>query len=133
MTHETMYEKARGGDEKALATLISDYKPLFLSQSKMYWNRMETHDVDDYLQEGAIVIWKIVDKGNYSTSQGGFGAYLKSAYTLHLAGLWQKYTMKNLIPTAEVLHTADDGSFFTRNFGAGYADRFYTVSDKAEK
>lgn len=132
-THEELYGLAHAGSEEALKILCDDYKPLFISASEPYWHKMETHSVEDFIQEGWICVWKVCSKGNYDTGSGSFGGYLKQAVKYHYAGLWQKYTQKNLVCQYEAVHAADSEDAFIRNFGTGYADRYYGIDSKVEK
>ena len=129
-THEELYRLAHAGSEEALKTLCNDYKPLFLSASEPYRHRMETHTIDDFIQEGWICVWKVCKAGNFEIGSGSFGGYLKQAVRFHFAGLWQKYTQKNLVCQYEAVHRADDA--FSRNIGLGYSDRYYGIDQKAE-
>ena len=132
-THEELYALAHDGSEEALMTLCTDYRPLFLSASEPYRGRMETMGIEDFIQEGWICVWKVCTKGNYEAGSGSFGGYLKQAVKFHYAGLWQKYTQKNLVCQYEAVHEADAGDAFVRFFGTGYADRYYGIDQKAEK
>ena len=129
-THEELYALAHDGSEEALMTLCTDYRPLFLSASEPYRGRMETMGIEDFIQEGWICVWKVCTKGNYEAGSGSFGGYLKQAIKFHYAGLWQKYTQKNLVCQYEAVHRADDA--FSRNIGLGYSDRYYGIDQKAE-
>ena len=132
-THEELYRLANKGSEEALMTLCTDYKALFLSASEPYRNRMEAMGTEDFIQEGWICVWKVCSKGNFEPGTGSFGGYLKQAVKFHYAGLWQKYTQKNLVCQHEAVHTAGAEDAFIRSFGTGYSDRYYGVDRKAEK
>ena len=122
-THEELYSLARGGDMKALERLCTDYRPLFISESMGYRGRMETMDTEDFIQEGFITVWKIVEKGNYQPASGSFGGYLKQAVRFRFNRIWTDFCMKNMVLVGE-----------TEDFqGVGYTTRAYGIADCAER
>ena len=88
-SHEALYEQARNGSVTALWRLCVDYKPLFISESRMYKTAMgDIYDTDDWISLGNILVWEIVSKGNFDAESGAFGAYLKQSVKFRFSTVW---------------------------------------------
>ena len=134
---DDLYALASKGDETALWTLCKNYEPLFRSEASLYQNKMaEMLDIEDFISIGYILIWDIIQKGNFkldrrtSTSTdpctpenapSAFGAYLKQAVRWRYSKTFQDFAMKNYICTG----TAED--YY------GTTTRTYAISETAEK
>ena len=102
-TNEELVRIISAGEEAAYDQLFLNMKPITISQAKMYLRKMPTYDMDDFIQEGQIVIWKIIDRGNFKG--GSFANYYASAIKFRLCNIYRDYCLKNAIVIAE---TADD-------------------------
>ena len=133
VTHEDLYLLARSGNEQALWRLCTDYKALFISESQKYATAMaDLMDTSDWISIGNILVWDIVSKGNFDPTVSSWGAYLKTAVRWRFTKVYERHVTKgNMVITFQCVHTDEDA--FTRYFGKGYGDRYYGVSDKAEK
>ena len=132
MTHEELYQMARGGDQDALWTLCTDYRALFISESRQYATAMgDIMEAEDWISIGNILVWDIVQKGNFTGE--GWGGYLKKAVRWRFTKEYERHVRRgNMVIGFEAVHEPGDESFFERNFGAGFSDRGYTISQKAE-
>lgn len=66
-TNEDLIALAAGGDNDAYEQLFENLKPITLHAAEMYRGKMVTYSTDDLLQEGNIVVWKIIAKGNFKS------------------------------------------------------------------
>lgn len=83
------------GSEDALAVLLRNIAPITLHEAEMYRGRMVTYQTEDFLQEGSIVAWQIIERGTFRT--GYFSAYFGSAVKKRFANIYRDYTLRNLI------------------------------------
>lgn len=83
------------GSEDALAQLFRNIAPITLHEAEMYRGRMVTYQTEDFLQEGSIVAWQIIERGTFR--MGSFSAYYGSAIKKRLANIYRDYTLKNLV------------------------------------
>ena len=131
MNTAELYNLAKAGNDHALWSLCLNYKPLFISESRKYASAMaDLMTTEDWISEGNILVWDIISKDNYDETRE-WGAYLKKAVRWRFNKIYENHVMRgNWTIGAEAIHD-DDG--FTRFFGAGFGDRFYVESGKAEK
>jgi len=87
------------GDEAAYDQLFRNLAPITLHEAEMYRGRMDTYSTEDFLQEGNIVAWKIISRGNFKG--GKFSTYFGAAVRKHLIRIWRDYNLKNLICIGE--------------------------------
>lgn len=83
------------GDEAAYDQLFRNLAPITLHEAEMYRGRMDTYSTEDFLQEGNIVAWKIISRGNFKG--GKFSTYFGAAVRKHLIRIWRDYNLKNLL------------------------------------
>ncbi len=98
-TNEELVKMISAGDESAYDQLFRNLVPIILHEAQMYKGRMDTYSTEDFLQEGCIVAWKIISKGNFKS--GKFSSYFTGAIRKRFIRIWQDYNMKNLICIAE--------------------------------
>ena len=94
-TNEELVAMIRSGEEEAYAQLFINLKPVTLHESKMYSHKMVTYGIDDFLQEGRILMWDIVRKDNFKG--GNFRVYYGRAIRRRFARIWRDYNLKNLM------------------------------------
>ncbi len=99
MTNEELVAAIRGGDETAYEELLRNLAPIILHEAEIYRGKMDYYSKEDFLQEGGIVAWKIISRGNYRS--GKFSTYFGTAVRYHLARVWRDYTLKNLVCIGE--------------------------------
>ena len=98
-TNEELVKIITAGDDAAYETLFRNLRPIILHEAEIYRGQMETYDTEDFLQEGWIVAWEIISRGNFKG--GNFSTYFGTAIRYHLARIWRDYTLKNLVCIGE--------------------------------
>ena len=79
-------EFARISREKELESLLERYKPLIYSMARKYSIICQS-DVDDFVQEGYILLNKLIDKVDYARN---FDAYFKRSMINEMINLYRK-------------------------------------------
>lgn len=74
---------------------------MILHEAAMYLNRMETYDLEDLVQEGNIIAWQVISRGNWSEEKGCFSTYFGGAFRNRLCNIWRDYNLKNLVCIGE--------------------------------
>lgn len=122
-TNEELVSIIADGDEAAYEQLLYNLRPIILKECEMYQGRMETYDTEDFLQEGMIVAWQIISRGNYSNTGGvKFSTYFAAAYRRRLISIYRSFVLKNMIFVEEC---EDCKGNITRIYGiADYADEY---------
>ena len=100
-TNEELIALITTGDEAAYEQLFHNIRPIILHEAAMYQHKMETYDTEDFIQEGNIVAWEIISRGNYSPEHGRFAVYFGAAIRKRLIRIWRDYTLKNMICIGE--------------------------------
>ena len=95
LTNEELIERINAGDENAYEQLFRNLAPITLHEAEMYRGKMVTYGTEDFLQEGNITAWTILEKGSFK--KGNFAAYFGTAVRRHLVNIYRDYTLKNLI------------------------------------
>ena len=99
--NEELIDIIRSGDEAAYEQLFRNIRPITLHEAAMYRGKMDTYDTEDFIQEGNIVAWEIISRGNYSPEHGRFASYFGSAIRNRLIRIWRDFTLKNMICIGE--------------------------------
>ena len=99
--NEELIDLIRSGDEAAYEQLFRNIRPITLHEAAMYRGKMDTYDTEDFIQEGNIVAWEIISRGNYSPEHGRFVSYFGSAIRNRLIRIWRDFTLKNMICIGE--------------------------------
>ena len=86
----------------------------------MYLDRMPIFDEDDFIQEGNILIWKILEEKRFQ--KGTFEAFVRTSYRRKLVDTYRSYCLKN----PEILHHEEgrDGYDIAILNESVYAERF---------
>lgn len=95
--NEELVTMIRTGEEEAYEQLFRNIRPITLHQAEMYRHKMDTYDAEDFIQEGRILAWKIINKDNYSSEDGKFSTYFGVAIKRELIRIYERYCRKNLI------------------------------------
>ena len=106
-TNEELVALITSGEEAAYEQLFSNMKPLTLREASMYLGKMPTYDMDDLVQEGQIVIWKIISRGNFKG--GCFASYYTTAIRFRLCNIYRDYCLKNAIVLKEKTDEKGEG------------------------
>ena len=79
--------------------LFRNLAPITLHEAEMYRGKMDTYGTEDFLQEGIIVAWEIISRGNFKG--GKFSTYFGAAIRNRLIRIWRDYNLKNLVCIGE--------------------------------
>ena len=98
-TNEELVSIIAAGDEAAYEQLFRNLAPITLHEAEMYRGKMDTYSTEDFLQEGNIVAWEIISRGNFK--DGKFSTYFGGAIRKRLIRIWRDYNLKNLVCIGE--------------------------------
>jgi hypothetical protein len=98
-TNEELVSIIAAGDEAAYEQLFRNLAPITLHEAEMYRGKMDTYSTEDFLQEGNIVAWEIISRGNFKGSK--FSTYFGGAIRKRLIRIWRDYNLKNLVCIGE--------------------------------
>jgi hypothetical protein len=98
-TNEELVEMITNGEEAAYEQLFRNLAPITLHEAEMYRGKMDTYSTEDFLQEGNIVAWEIISRGNFKG--GKFSTYFGGAIRKRLIRIWRDYNLKNLVCIGE--------------------------------
>ena len=90
---------SKSGDEAAYEQLFRNLRPIILHEAEMYRGQMDIYDTEAFLQEGNIVAWEIISRGNFRG--GKFSTYFGGAVRNRFCNIWRDYNMKNLVCIGE--------------------------------
>ena len=98
-SNEELVSIIQSGDEAAYDQLFRNLAPITLHEAEMYRGKMDTYSTEDFLQEGNIVAWEIISRGNFKG--GKFSTYFGAAIRNRLIRIWRDYNLKNLVCIGE--------------------------------
>ena len=101
-TNEELVTMIRSGEEDAYGQLFRNLRPVTLHEAEKYLGTMDTYTMDDFLQEGMITAWKIIQKGNYNPDTARFSTYFGVAIRRQLIRIFTGYSLKNFMCIGEV-------------------------------
>ena len=105
--NEELIPLAREGDEDAYKQLFHNLKPISIHMAILYGDKMPIYDMDDFIQEGQILIWKLVTRNRPVT--GNFATYFSAAVRYRFINMYYHYCQHNMI----VLHEKECGNYNT--------------------
>lgn len=85
-TNEELVSIIAAGDDAAYEQLFRNLAPITLHEAEMYRGKMDTYSTEDFLQEGNIVAWEIISRGNFKG--GKFSTYFGGAIRKRLMLIW---------------------------------------------
>ena len=94
-TNEELVTMIRSGEEDAYGQLFQNLRPVTLHEAEMYRGKMDYYNTDDFIQEGMITAWQIVEKGNYNPFIARFSTYFGVAIRRQLIRIYANYSLKN--------------------------------------
>lgn len=94
-TNEELVTMIRSGEEDAYGQLFQNLRPVTLHEAEMYRGKMDYYSTDDFIQEGMITAWQIIEKGNYNPSIARFSTYFGMAIRRQLIRIFTGYSLKN--------------------------------------
>ena len=83
------------GSEDAYEELFRNLRPIIIHEAEMYKGKIPHYGLEDYIQEGNLLAWKIIFSGNFKG--GSFAVYFGKAIRNYLCRLFRDFSMKNLI------------------------------------
>ncbi len=83
------------GSEDAYEELFQNLRPIIIHEAEMYKGKIPHYGLEDYIQEGNLLAWKIIFSGNFKG--GSFAVYFGKAIRNYLCRLFRDFSMKNLI------------------------------------
>ena len=101
-TNEELVTMIRSGEEDAYGQLFQNLRPVTIHEAEKYIGTMDTYGMDDFLQEGMITAWKIIQKGNYNPDTARFSTYFGVAIRRQLIRIFTSYSLKNFMCIGEV-------------------------------
>lgn len=131
-TNEELVSMITDGNEAAYEQLFYNLRPIILKECEMYKGRMETYGIEDFLQEGMIVAWQIIHRGNFDAAgKGRFSTYFAAAYRKKLISIYRSFVLKNMILVEEC---EDLKGNITRIYGvADYAETYRKKKAEQQK
>lgn len=76
---------------------------MMVSIGRKHLERLKAYEPDDYIQEGSITLWTLIEKKAYN-GKGKVSTLFYTAFERRCANLYRDYVLKNLVQIAE----ADD-------------------------
>ena len=86
--------------EQAFQLLIQNLRPMMVKIGKQHLSKVPIYDVDDYIQEGSIVLWQLIQSGKYN-GKGKFSSLFYTAFDRKCINLYRNYVLKNYIEISE--------------------------------
>jgi DNA-directed RNA polymerase specialized sigma24 family protein len=101
LTNEELVERISAGEEAAYKQLFANLRPVILHEASIYIGKMETHGLEDLIQECEITCWEVISRGNWSKDKGKFSTYFGGAIRNRLIRIFRDYNLKNLVCIGE--------------------------------
>lgn len=86
--------------EKAFRQLISNLRPMMIKIGKEHLSKIPIYDLDDYVQEGSIVLWQLVESKKFNW-ESNFSTFFYTAFDRKCINLYRNYVLKNMIVLSE--------------------------------
>lgn len=108
-TNEQLLMKIYNHDneEKALLQLIQNLRPMMIKIGRKHLSKIPIYDTDDYVQEGAILLWKLIQRRKYN-GKGKLSSLFYTAFDRRCINIHRDYVLKNLIQ----IHEANDDQYY---------------------
>ena len=89
--------------EDLLGRLIKNLTPMMVKIGKKHLSKLYLYDVDDYIQEGTVVLWRLIQSRKYDGKRK-FSNLFYSAFEHKCINLYRDYVLKNMVQ----LYTDED-------------------------
>lgn len=89
--------------EDLLGRLIKNLTPMMVKIGKKHLSKLYLYDVDDYIQEGTVVLWRLIQSRKYDGKRK-FSNIFYSAFEHKCINLYRDYVLKNMVQ----LYTGED-------------------------
>ena len=93
LSNEELVAMIRNGDEQAYGQLFLNIKPAIFKAAQKYIDIITIFTLDDFIQEGNILAWQIVEGGKFR--EDNFFRYFYSSLGHRFAGLARDYILKH--------------------------------------
>lgn len=87
--------------EEALAQLITNLTPMMIKIGKEHLSACGLFDTDDYIQEGSIVLWNLLEKRTFREKSGKFSNLFYVSFRNRCIKMYWNYAGKNFFPVGE--------------------------------
>ena len=94
-------------EEKALLQLIHNLRPMMIKIGRKHLSKIPIYDTDDYVQEGTILLWTLIQKKKYN-GKGKLSSLFYTAFDRKCINLHRSYVLKNLVQ----IHETDDDLYY---------------------
>lgn len=87
-------------DNAALEQLIKNLTPMMVSIGRKHLSKVPLYETEDYIQEGCIALWSLIQKGSYN---GGckISSLFYTVFERRCTNLFRDYVLKNYIKVHE--------------------------------
>lgn len=101
-TNEELLEIIYGQENvnAALVQLIYNLRPMMIKIGREHLRKVPIYDKDDYIQEGSLVLWKIIDTRKYN-GRGKLSSLFYTMFKRRCINLYRNYVLKNRIQLSE--------------------------------
>lgn len=86
--------------ERAFQQLISNLRPMMIKIGKKHLSKIPIFDLDDYVQEGSIVLWRLIESKKFNW-KGKFSTFFYAAFDRRCINLYRDYVLNNMIVLSE--------------------------------
>ena len=86
--------------DEAFAQLIQNLRPMMIKIGRIHLSKIPIYDIDDYVQEGSIVLWSLVSSV-YTVGSGKISNLFYKSFDWKCINLYRDYVMKNMISIKE--------------------------------
>mgnify|MGYP003314980812 CR=1 FL=1 len=86
--------------ENAFAQLIKNLTPMMIKIGREHLGKLPLYDNDDYIQEGAILLWSLIQKRQYDGKRK-FSNLFYTAFEHKCTSLYRDYVLKNMVQISE--------------------------------
>lgn len=86
--------------EDAFAQLIKNLSPMMIKIGQEHLNKLHFYDIDDYVQEGSIVLWSLIQSRKYD-GERKFSNLFYTAFDHKCTNLYRNYVLKNMVQLSE--------------------------------
>ena len=93
--------------DEAFLQLIHNLRPMMIKIGRKHLSKIPIYDIDDYVQEGAILLWSLIEKRRFN-GKGKLSNLFYTAFDHKCVNLHRDYVLKNLIQ----IHEADDDLYY---------------------
>lgn len=93
-----IYEENQSED--AFAQLIKNLTPMMVKIGREHLSKLHFYDIDDYIQEGSIVLWSLIQGRKYD-GERKFSNLFYTAFDRKCTKLYRDYVLKNMVQISE--------------------------------